>query len=443
MKDKLITATIRIYLTKIKPKHFRLGYRIRFTNNAEKEIKNQLTESIDNWITDKKYFIKGVHWSQAIKQSAPNYEKIKLSSFPVLQRLQNNIDEHLRLKKDINQSGVFGTDTTDVIAFIYDLNNRMEGNESAISDSTLKHYFTLANLLREFCDYKNNKTLTWSSFDVKFVHGFQAWCKDVRGNHPATIRKKLQRFRKIERIYSTYYNKSRERLFNNIKINLDGHGTPKKLDYEKSLSYTMMQEFEELNLEKPKFEKYKQTYFLFEMWLFMAYTGIRVSDLISLKFSDIKRVDINKEKFYAIKRKPIKKEGKYYEVILSKKALAIIQKYQTEKKKENYVFPLMKIYGEIYIKPSQVQRDLFDKISKTMTSNINNAMERMVAMTEIDFSVSCHTARHTFATRLIEDKKIRIVTLQKILGHAKISTTMKYYHASFQNIHEEFIELMD
>jgi integrase len=49
--------------------------------------------------------------------------------------------------------------------------------------------------------------------------------------------------------------------------------------------------------------------------------------------------------------------------------------------------------------------------------------------------VSLHTARHTFATLFIEETK-DVVSLQKLLGHSRITDTMIYVHMSDESVRE-------
>jgi site-specific recombinase XerD len=67
------------------------------------------------------------------------------------------------------------------------------------------------------------------------------------------------------------------------------------------------------------------------------------------------------------------------------------------------------------------------------SSNLQRAIKRATKRGSISKRITVHTLRHSFATHLLENG-YDIRTVQELLGHASVKTTMIYTHLSQKNL---------
>ncbi len=152
----------------------------------------------------------------------------------------------------------------------------------------------------------------------------------------------------------------------------------------------------------------------------MYATGMRVSELVNLKLSDL-HMDVGFVKCLG--------KGQKERIIpVGSKALEALQKY-IEKARPKF------------LKQKESNALFLTRLGRQMSrQSFWMMIKRYVRETRIKKRVTPHTLRHSFATHLLQrGADLRIV--QELLGHTNISTTQIYTHINkerLKQIHQKF-----
>lgn len=135
--------------------------------------------------------------------------------------------------------------------------------------------------------------------------------------------------------------------------------------------------------------------------------GMRISEVINLKIICIDKA----AKVIHIKSA---KGDKDRDVMLDDELLIDLRQYYIAYRPKEYLF--------------NGQNDL-----QYSERSINSFLKKYAAIAGIKKDISAHTLRHCFATHLMEHN-INERTIQKLMGHSNLKTTMKYQQVSSKHI---------
>jgi integrase len=141
--------------------------------------------------------------------------------------------------------------------------------------------------------------------------------------------------------------------------------------------------------------------YLRELITFAINTGLRTSDIFNLQW---KEVELDQKRL----KKIVKKSDKPLSLPLNGSAFAVIEA-RWGVQSGPYVF-YSPMSGEKFI-------------------SVRGALDAAVKRAGLPDGLTWHMFRHTFATRLLRDGT-DIVTVKDLLGHANITTTMRYAHSN-------------
>lgn len=134
-----------------------------------------------------------------------------------------------------------------------------------------------------------------------------------------------------------------------------------------------------------------------DRFLFSCYTGLRYSDVATLKWSDIKS-----DKTIT---KLMVKTDKIVVVPIADVANEILERYKDLKLADNSVFPAIS------------------------NDKLNKALRTITKLAKINKKVSFHVARHTYGTILARAGTNAFI-IMKLMGHTSVKQTSRYVHTA-------------
>lgn len=148
-------------------------------------------------------------------------------------------------------------------------------------------------------------------------------------------------------------------------------------------------------------------------------TGVRVSELINIKLTDIN-----------FKEQEIKVYGK------GKKMRIVYFNNECQKVMSDYVLNVrQEILNGKYCEYLIINH-LGNKIT---TRGIEEIIDKCILKSSLNHKISPHTLRHTFATLLLNEG-MDIREVQELLGHARLSTTSIYTHVSNEELRKVYLQ---
>ncbi|CAG8645094.1 11035_t:CDS:2 [Ambispora gerdemannii] len=168
--------------------------------------------------------------------------------------------------------------------------------------------------------------------------------------------------------------------------------------------FTTISEKELSLLKLARFEKNEAVYQRNNLILdFLFYTGLRVSELVNLKHRDYQE-------------QSLRIHGKGNKI---RQALVppFLEKY-------------LRLGAKGYLFTNQNGHRL-------LTDKVREIIRTRTKLAGLKKWVSPHTFRRSFAT-LLDRRKVRMTTIQKLLGHSNLETTAQYIHNDFETLYADY-----
>ena len=256
-----------------------------------------------------------------------------------------------------------------------------------IAESSMKQHRALVSKMKQF-----RPKLAFAELDHEFLDLFRRFLKVKKKNDLNTIHNNLKNLKAYLNI-AIRQGVIEQNPFDRIKLKRSSPDRTFLTENELSALWNLYHS-----------NKLPENYYkVLRHFLFMCFTGLRISDLQAITFDNIQN---NRLVFFPVKTRSSKKSG--VKVPINKYAMQLIT-YEGRK-----------------------QGPVFDLISE---QRMNLQIKEIALAAGIPKKLSNHSGRHTFATLYLQETK-DVVGLQRLLGHSNINQTMVYVHINDENLNE-------
>ena len=270
------------------------------------------------------------------------------------------------------------------------------------SKYTIKSYEEDLEIFYDYCK-KNNKT-NIKDLDYHFIRTYLAYLYN-NNYSKKTISRNLSALRSFFKYLTSekIIKKDPMTLISNPKLD-------KKLP--KFLYYEDVEKI--LNIPDSKTPLGQRDMVILEV---LYSTGIRVSELVNIKIKDINR----NNKTIKILGKGNKERYVLYGNVLDKKLDIYLNDGRLKLLKKTNDYLILNHFGN----------NITDR-------SIRNIINKIIKKGELEFNISPHVFRHTFATHMLENgAELRCV--QELLGHENLSTTEIYTHVTNERLRSVYL----
>ena len=272
------------------------------------------------------------------------------------------------------------------------------------SPATVEKYKRVKAYIIDYLSFKNIALdFPISSLNYPFVRDFDVYLRTQKKQSNNTAVKFIRTFKTII---------NAAKLNDWIQHDPFAHfkGTVKTKERRK-LSSTQLQQIQDKPISNVRIDRIRDAF------LFACYTGLAFADMKKLKTTDIQKNTDGTNWLV----KPRTKTGVLFRIPLLPVALKIIEKYQNdaECRAKGILLPI----------PSN--------------QKYNAYLKEIMTLCDIDFNLTSHIARHTFATTVALENGVSLETVSKILGHSNTNITQHYGKITETRISDEMKKLCE